>query len=89
MEAFDEKMLWDDHGIIAGILVSPLQLLIYNFACINYACSHSQHIFHKEIFMSSWCPTYYTKSSKGHLKIIWWSGLVTILSKCMAKPGQQ
>ena len=78
MDAFNVKTLWDDHGVVGNILVS--QILFYGIILTSTNCtrSHLQHLFHVQIFMSSWCQTSSIKLLRVFLKIILLSGLASI-----------
>ena len=90
MDTFDAKTLWDNHGIVADILVS--HFLFYRLIILAYtncANSHLQHPFHEPIFTNSWRQTYSIKSSKVHLKTTSLNGLASIWLRSTAELGRR
>ena len=78
MDTFSVKELWDDHGIVADILVSRFLFYGIILTCTNCARSLLQHPSHVRIFTNSWRQTYFIKLSRVHSKTTSSSGLVSI-----------
>ena len=78
METFGVKTLWDDHGVVADILVNIFNIYFF-LVVINCVHSHLQHHFLELTFMNSWHQIYFIISLRAHLKTTSLSGLVSIL----------